>query len=95
MHAILVKQGFAINSCISLQRLLRNPAITFLKVVGCEDCVREKKLRLWGSGEETPSPWVIFAIFLGKNNHFNAIWLTFCTFLEQLETAKLLIFKTV
>ena len=41
MHAIIVKQGFAVivafcyNIC-----LFKNPVTTILKVVGFEDCVR-------------------------------------------------------
>ena len=31
------------------------------------------------------SPWAYFVIF-GKNSHFNAIWMTFCTFLEPFGT---------
>ena len=44
MHGIIVKQVFAVivafcyNIC-----LFKNPAITILKVVGCEDCARENK----------------------------------------------------
>ena len=42
MYGIIFKQGFAVivefcyNFCI-----FKNPVITILKVVGCEDCVRE------------------------------------------------------
>ena len=64
MHAILVEHGFGVivafcyNIC-----LLRNSVVTVLKVIGCEDFVRE--------------------------SHFNAIWMTFRTFLEQLEKPNL------
>ena len=49
MLAIIVKQGFAVivafyyNFC-----LFKNPAITILKVVRCEDCERANKLPVWG-----------------------------------------------
>ena len=36
------------------------------KVVGCEDCVRENKLPLWGPEGEAPSRWVILQIFFLK-----------------------------
>ena len=51
MRNIIVKQGFTVivafcyNIC-----LFKNPVITILKVVGCEDCVQENKLPLWGPG---------------------------------------------
>ena len=67
MHAIIVKQGFAVivafcyNIC-----LFRNPIIMILKVVGCEDCVRENNLPLCGQGGEAPSRWAILAIFSEK-----------------------------
>ena len=63
MHAIIVKQGFAVivafcyNIC-----LFRNPVITILKVVGCEDCVRENKLFRWEHGGEAPSRCAFLAI---------------------------------
>ena len=59
------------NSCILLQHLfIQKPAITVLKVVVCERCVRQNKLPLW-------RPGAILAIFLEKNSHFNAIWKIF------------------
>ena len=60
-----------------------------LIVVGCEDSVQDNNLPQWGPGDEAPSCWAILAIFQ-KSNHFNTIWMTFCTFLEQLEKTKLL-----
>ena len=59
MHAIIVKQGFAVivafcsNIC-----LFKNPVPTILKVVGSEDCVQENKF--------APSCWAVFAIFFEK-----------------------------
>ena len=96
MYAIIVKHGFVVivAFCYNIW-LFRNSGIMVLKVVGCEDCVRENKLLLHRPGGETPSRWVILPVFSEKNSHFNAIWVTFCTFLEQLENAKLLRFGRV
>ena len=68
MHAIIVKQSFAVRVtfCYNIS-LFRNLVTTILKVVDCEDCVRENKLPLWGSGGEVPSRWAILAIFSQKN----------------------------
>ena len=41
----------------------------------------------WGM---SPQPLGNFCNFSEKSKHFNAVWMTFCTFLEQLEKAKLL-----
>ena len=94
MHATIAKQGFAVivafcyNIC-----LFRTPVLTILKVVGCE-CARENALPLWGPGGEVPGRQAILAMF-SENSHFEAIWMTFCTFLDQLEKAKLLRFGRV
>ena len=67
MRDCIVKQGLAVivafccNIC-----LLKNPAITILKVVDCEGCVQKNKLPLWQPGSEAPSRWAILAIFLEK-----------------------------
>ena len=50
--------------------------------------------RLWESGGEAPSCWAIFCIFWKKNDYFNAIWITFCTFLEPFERTKFLRFES-
>ena len=44
----------------------------------------------WGSGGEASSRWASFVIFFEKNSFFNAIWITFCAFLEPCKKAKLL-----
>ena len=68
---------------------MKMPAvIIILKAVFCENCLRKNKLLLLGPGGEASSRWAILAI-LGKNSHFNAICMTFCTLLEQLENPKL------
>ena len=54
---------FCYNICLFSNPV---PAIAILKVVGCEDCVRENKLPLWGPGSEAPCCWAIFAIFWKK-----------------------------
>ena len=54
-----------------------------LKVVGCEDCVRDNYLALLGPAVKPPAAGQSLQIFLEKNICFNAIWMTFCTFLEQ------------
>ena len=67
MHAIIVKQGLAVivafcyNIC-----LFRNPVITILKVVGCEDCVRENKLFRWESMGAKPPAAEHFLQFVRK-----------------------------
>ena len=48
MHVIIVKQGFAVIVAFCYICLFRNPVTTILKVAGCEDCVQENKLPLWG-----------------------------------------------
>ena len=77
VHGVTVKQDFAVivEFCYNIC-LFKNPVITILKVVGCEDCVRENKATM-GPGGEAPSRWAIFQFFLEKNSHFNAIWITF------------------
>ena len=46
-----------------------------------------------GSGGETPIRQAIFVVFRKKKQqHFNAIWTSFCTFLEPFERTKLLKF---
>ena len=49
--------------------------------------------KLWESGPKAPSRWAIFCKFLEKNGYFNAIWITFRTFLEPFERTKLLRFE--
>ena len=46
MRVITLKQGFAVIVVFCDLCLFRNPVITILKVVGCEDCVRQSKLPL-------------------------------------------------
>ena len=74
MHGIIVKQGFAVivAFCYSIC-LFKNRVITILKVVGCEDCVQENKLPLWGAGGKAPSRWAVLQFFQKKT----AIWMTF------------------
>ena len=48
--------------------------------------LKEAKLLRWEPGGEAPSHCAIVAIFQKKI----VIWMTFCTFLEELEKAKLL-----
>ena len=48
MHAIMVKQGFGVIVAFSYICLFKNPVITILKAVACEDSVRENKLPLHG-----------------------------------------------
>ena len=62
-----------------------------LKVVGCEDRVQDNNLSLWGGpGGQSPRLLGNSCNFSKKSSHFNAIWMTFCSFLEQLEKARLL-----
>ena len=55
MHDRMVKQGLAVivAFCYSIC-LLKNPAITILKVIGSEGCVQENKLPLWGPVGKAP-----------------------------------------
>ena len=76
MHGDIVKQDFAVMAAFYYICLFKNPVITIAKVVGCEDCVRENKLPLWGPGGEAPSRWAILKISRKKNSDFNAIWMT-------------------
>ena len=55
-----------------------------MKVVGSENCARKDKLPLWGLGVKPLVAWQ-FLQFSEKI----AILMTFRTFLEQLEKAKL------
>ena len=51
MHAIIVKQSFAVVvAFVTTFVYSETPATMILLVVGCEDCVRENKLPLWGLG---------------------------------------------
>ena len=68
MHTIIVKQGFMIIVVICS---FRNPAITILKVVGCEECVRKNKLPLWGLGGKASAAGQFFQ----KNSHLDDILL--------------------
>ena len=66
MHAKIVKQGFVVIVSLCYICLFRTPVITILKVVGCEDCVRENKLPQWGCVSEAPSRWAILEMFSKK-----------------------------
>ena len=80
MYDIIVKQGFVVivGFCYSIC-LFKNPVIMILKVIGCENCVRENKITIMG---EKPSACKQFLqFFFGKNSHFNANWITFELFL--------------
>ena len=80
MHALyyIVKEGFAVivAFCYDIC-VFKNPVIMILKVVGCEDCVQENKLPLWGPGGEATSRWAVLQFFSEKNSHFNTIWMAF------------------
>ena len=67
MHNIIVKQVFAviIAFCYNIC-LFKNPVITVMKVVGCEDCVQENNLPLWRPGGEAPSRWAVLQFFWKK-----------------------------
>ena len=62
MHDIIVKQGLAIIVTFYYICLFKNLVITILKVVGCEDCVREQVT--------TKGAWAILAICFGKEQQF-------------------------
>ena len=67
MHGIIVKQGFAVIVSFSYSFcLFKTPVITILKVIVCEDCVRENKLSLWEPGHKAPSRWAILQFFRKK-----------------------------
>ena len=66
MHSIIIKQGFAVIVAFCYICLFRNPVITILKVVGCENCEQENKLPLWEPEGKAPSRWAILAIFFRK-----------------------------
>ena len=83
MHTIIIKQGFMIIVVICYICSFRNPAITILKVVGSEDCVRESKLPLWGLGGKAPAAEQFFQ----KNSHLDDILHVFRVILQN---AKLL-----
>ena len=52
--------------------------------------MKENKLLLQTTGAwgRSPYPLTNSCNFLGKNKHFSTIWMTFCTFFEQLKGAK-------
>ena len=52
--------------------------------------MQDNNLPQWGPGGRSPQPLGNFCDFSEKSSHFNAIWMMFCMFLEQLETVKLL-----
>ena len=65
MCGIIVKQGFGVivGFCYSIC-LVKNPVIMILKVVGCEDCVRENVSYHNGClGAKPPGRWAILAFF--------------------------------
>ena len=77
MHAIVVKQGFAVIAAFcSNMCLFRNPVITILKFIGCENCVRENKLALF------------LQLFLEKNSHFNVILMAFLRIFRAIRKSK-------
>ena len=83
MHTTkMVKQNLQYG-CLSLFTILffRIAVITILKVVGSENCARKDKLPLWGLGVKPLVAW--------QFSEKIAILMTFRTFLEQLEKAKL------
>ena len=84
MHAIIVKQGFAVIAAFCCNMcLFRNPVITILKFIGCENCVRENKLALF------------LQFFWKKIATLMLFRWRFCTFLEQLEKIKVLRFGRI
>ena len=91
VNLVIVKEGFAVIVASLQDLLIQNLVITILKIVGCEDRVLDSNLPLSGM-RQSPSHWAIVTTFSKKFSHFNAIWMTFCTFLEQLEKAELLRF---
>ena len=46
--------------------LFKNFAITILKVVGCENCLQDNNLLLWGLGGETPAAGQFLLFFRKK-----------------------------
>ena len=63
MHAMIVKEDFAVMVAFCNISLFKNPVITIFKVVGCEECVRGNKLPLWG---QSSSRCAILANFFEK-----------------------------
>ena len=77
MRATIVKQGFAVIIVVAflyIAHKFRNPVITTLKVVGCENCVREDKLSLKGPEGEAPAAGQFLTI---KKNKSTKIWKKF------------------
>ena len=68
MHGIIGKQGKTVTVAFCYICLFKNPVITILKDVGCENCVRENKLSLWGSEGEAPTRWAVLAFFFSEKN---------------------------
>ena len=62
-----------------------------LKVVDCEKLCMREHITVMGAWGLSPQPLGNFS----ENSHFKAIQMTFCTFLKQLEKAKLLRFGRV
>ena len=50
-----IKSNYCYNIC-----LFQNLVITILKAVGCEDCVQDNNLPLWGPWGKALSRWAIF-----------------------------------
>ena len=69
INAIIVKPGFTVIVAFCYICLFRTPAITILKVDGCEDCVQENRLPLRRPGGLAPSHWAILVIFLKKKKN--------------------------
>ena len=56
MHAIIVKQGFAVIVAFCYKIcLFKNPVTTIRKFLDCEYCVQENKLPVLGPGGEAPA----------------------------------------
>ena len=82
IHAIIVKPGFRGSSCLLSQYLfIQKPCnndTTILKVVGSEDCVRERVTTMGGeTWGRCLQPLGNFCNFFEKNSHFNAILYVF------------------
>ena len=66
MHGIIVKQDFAVLAAFHYICLFKNPVITISKVVGCEDCVRERSYHYGGLGAKPSATRKFLKIFSEK-----------------------------
>ena len=95
MHAIIVKRGFVISFILLQHLFIQKPCNIDFGSCWWGRLYARVLVRTMGAWTQCPQLLGNSCNFFRKKHLFNAIWMAFCTLLEQLETAKLLRFGRV